>query len=78
MKLVKHMWNIYTHSTTTKLPRFWQEAFEAAYESLASDVPAVRDAAVAEIAKMSLRSYNPDPHPAQSTPVSLQNSLVNY
>ncbi|KAF2324564.1 hypothetical protein GH714_015287 [Hevea brasiliensis] len=66
--LVRHMWDIYTHSSSTKLPRFWQEAFEAAYEALASDVTAIRDAAVSEIAKLSLRSFNPDPLPVQSTP----------
>ncbi|EEF52555.1 uncharacterized protein LOC8288909 [Ricinus communis] len=71
-KLVKHMWDIYTHSTSTKLPHFWQEAFEAAYESLASDVPSVRDAAISEIAKMFLRSFNPDPLPVQSIPNSNQ------
>lgn len=73
--LVRHMWDIYTHSSSTKLPRFWQEAFEAAYEALASDVAAIRDAAVSEIAKLSLRSFNPDPFPVQPTPVSHQNSL---
>ncbi|KAJ9186600.1 hypothetical protein P3X46_002149 [Hevea brasiliensis] len=66
--LVRHMWDIYTHSSSTKLPRFWQEAFEAAYEALASDVTAIRDAAVSEIAKLSLCSFNPDPLPVQSTP----------
>ncbi|OAY50762.1 uncharacterized protein LOC110614951 [Manihot esculenta] len=66
--LVRHMWDIYTHSSSTKLPRFWQEAFEAAYEALASDVAAIRDAAVSEIAKLSLRSFNPDPFPVQPTP----------
>ncbi|XP_037497605.1 uncharacterized protein LOC105633774 isoform X2 [Jatropha curcas] len=69
-KVVRQMWNIYTHGSTTKLPRFWQEAFEAAYEALASDVPAVRSAAVSEIAKLSIRSVNPDPLSVQSTPSS--------
>uniref|UniRef100_A0A5B6ZG74 Uncharacterized protein n=1 Tax=Davidia involucrata TaxID=16924 RepID=A0A5B6ZG74_DAVIN len=66
-KLVRHMWDVYTHSTTIRLPRFWQEAFEAAYQDLTSDVPADRNAAVSEIAKMSLRSVDVDPPPVQST-----------
>ncbi|XP_052202165.1 uncharacterized protein LOC127807952 [Diospyros lotus] len=66
-KLVKHMWNVYTHSTTIRLPSFWLEAFEAAYEDLTNDVPAVRDTAISEIAKMSFRSFHFEPPPVQST-----------
>lgn len=54
-KVVRHMWDVYTHTQLIQLPRFWQEAFEAAYEQLASEDPAVRDPAVTEIAKMSMR-----------------------
>ncbi|KAH1123978.1 hypothetical protein GYH30_013951, partial [Glycine max] len=52
-KVVRHMWDAYsrTHTKSVGLPKFWWEAFEAAYEQLMSDVPAV-----SEIAKMSLRS----------------------
>ena len=52
-KVVKHMWDVYTNSRRIRLPRFWQEAFEATYEELTSDVPGVREAAITEIAKMS-------------------------
>lgn len=61
------MWDVYTNSRRIRLPRFWQEAFEAAYEELTSDVPGVRDDAITEIAKMSVRSVNYDPPPIQST-----------
>ncbi|MED6184645.1 hypothetical protein PIB30_049462 [Stylosanthes scabra] len=55
-KVVRQMWDLYSRShSTRKLPRFWSEAFQAAYEHLVSDVPAIRDAAVSEIAKMSLK-----------------------
>ncbi|PSR99721.1 Protein of unknown function DUF1195 protein [Actinidia chinensis var. chinensis] len=57
-KLVRQMWDVYTHSNTIRLPSFWTEAFKAAYEDLTSDVPGVRDAAVSEIAGMSLRSIS--------------------
>ncbi|GMY28444.1 Sugar transporter, putative [Fagus crenata] len=60
-KVVKQMWDVYTQSKSIRLPKFWQEAFEAAYESLTSDVPGVRDAAVSEIAKMSISSIKLDP-----------------
>ncbi|GAB2224872.1 hypothetical protein Droror1_Dr00005650 [Drosera rotundifolia] len=54
-KVVRHLWNVYTLAAgSIRLPRFWQQAFEAAYENLISDVEAVRDAAVEEIARMSL------------------------
>lgn len=53
-KMVKHMWDVYAQSRSGGVPRFWQEAFEAAYENLVSDVPGVRDSAFSEIAKMSL------------------------
>ncbi|OMO84349.1 hypothetical protein COLO4_22102 [Corchorus olitorius] len=68
-KVVKHMWDVYTNSRRIRLPRFWQEAFEAAYEELTSDVPGVREAAITEIAKMSVRSVDLDPPPIQSTNV---------
>ncbi|XP_028757706.1 uncharacterized protein LOC114716812 [Neltuma alba] len=57
-KTVRRMWDVYTHSAASRLPRFWSEAFEAAYEQLASEVRGVREAAVSEIAKMSLRLSN--------------------
>ena len=66
-KVVKHMWDVYTNSRRIRLPRFWQEAFESAYEELTSDVPGVREAAITEIAKMSVRSVDLDPPPIQST-----------
>ncbi|KAL5777980.1 hypothetical protein ACOSP7_010906 [Xanthoceras sorbifolium] len=66
-KVVRRMWDVYTHSASVVLPRFWQEAFEAAYESLTSDVPGVREVAVSEIAKMSMRSFILDPLPVPST-----------
>ncbi|KAF8406418.1 hypothetical protein HHK36_008505 [Tetracentron sinense] len=66
-KVVKHMWDVYTHSRRIRLPRFWQEAFEAAYEDLASDAHGVRETAVSEIAKMSMRSVDLEPPPIQST-----------
>ncbi|KAB2057858.1 Protein FAM75A4 [Gossypium arboreum] len=66
-KVVKHMWDVYTNSRRIRLPRFWQEAFEAAYEELTSDVPGVREDAVSEIAKMSIRSVDLDPLPVQPT-----------
>lgn len=53
-KLVRHMWDVYTQSKNVRLPLFWQEAFEAAYEDLTSEDSNVRDAAISEIAKMSL------------------------
>ncbi|KAL4296956.1 hypothetical protein GQ457_12G019410 [Hibiscus cannabinus] len=54
------MWEVYTHSKRARLPRFWVEAFEAAYENLSSDVAAVGDYAISEIAKLSMRSLNLD------------------
>jgi hypothetical protein len=64
--VVRHMWGVYTQSKSMRLPKFWQEAFEAAYEHLTSDVLGVRDAAVSEIAKMSMRSISLDPLPSHS------------
>nr|GMC94968.1 Aldehyde dehydrogenase [Ipomoea batatas] len=57
-KMVKHMWDVYTNSRRIRLPKFWQQAFEAAYEDLTSDEPEVREAAISEIAKMSIRSIH--------------------
>ncbi|GKB37120.1 DUF1195 domain-containing protein, partial [Tanacetum coccineum] len=57
-KMVRKFWNVYTHSKTTKLSRFWQAAFEAAYKHLAIDVARSRDAAISEIARMSLVSVD--------------------
>ncbi|XAR61779.1 hypothetical protein NMG60_11016294 [Bertholletia excelsa] len=69
-KLVRHMWDVYTHSATIRLPRFWLRAFEAAYEDLISDVAAVRSAAMSEIAKMSLRSVTVYPPPVVQSSIT--------
>ncbi|KAL3734139.1 hypothetical protein ACJRO7_023483 [Eucalyptus globulus] len=70
-KVVRHMWDVYTQSKSSRLPKFWQDAFQAGYEFLTSDVPGVRDVAVSEIAKMSLRSFTfSDPLAAHSRSVS--------
>ncbi|KAH7859726.1 hypothetical protein Vadar_004727 [Vaccinium darrowii] len=66
-KVVKHMWDVYTNNRRIRLPRFWQEAFEAAYEDLTSDVPVVANAAISEIAKMSLRTIDLEPPPLRSS-----------
>ncbi|XP_022768952.1 uncharacterized protein LOC111312698 isoform X2 [Durio zibethinus] len=65
-KVVRKMWDVYTHSASARLPRFWLEAFEAAYEYLSSDVPGVRETAMSEIAKLSMPSLNLDSASAQS------------
>ncbi|XP_071735274.1 uncharacterized protein [Rutidosis leptorrhynchoides] len=75
-KVVKHMWDVYVNSRRIKLPRFWQEAFVAAYEDLTSDAPQVREAAISEIAKMSLHSFEIDPPPVRST--SLQELSLRH
>ncbi|KAJ3698010.1 hypothetical protein LUZ61_001715 [Rhynchospora tenuis] len=62
-KLVRHMWDAYMHSERGPLPSFWQEAFQAAYEDLSGDDEQVRQAAISEIARMSLRMLNLDPPP---------------
>ncbi|KAL6878175.1 hypothetical protein ACP4OV_012345 [Aristida adscensionis] len=57
-KLVGRMWDMYTRTgDEVPLPRFWQEAFEAAYEELAGDDVQVRDAAISEIARMSAHRF---------------------
>jgi hypothetical protein len=54
-KLVRRMWDVYTRTGDhVRLPRFWQEAFEAAYEELAGDDTQATDAAISEIARMSV------------------------
>ncbi|KAH9300610.1 hypothetical protein KI387_012193, partial [Taxus chinensis] len=62
-KVVRHMWDIYIHNPRLKLTSFWQEAFQAAYEELESEDPGVRESAISEIAKMSLRLVEMDPLP---------------
>ncbi|KAG8494217.1 hypothetical protein CXB51_011458 [Gossypium anomalum] len=70
-KVVRKMWDVYTHSASVRLPRFWLEAFEAAYEYLSSDVPGVRDTAMSEIAKLSMRSLNLDSPSLRSKSISV-------
>ncbi|CAH2036836.1 unnamed protein product [Thlaspi arvense] len=65
-KVVRRMWDVYGRSGGVRVPRFWREAFEAAYEFLVSDSAAVRNGAVSDIAKLSLvRSLKPDSTQAQ-------------
>nr|XP_009787249.1 PREDICTED: uncharacterized protein LOC104235226 [Nicotiana sylvestris] len=68
-KLVKHMWDVYTNTPRIRLPKFWQEAFEAAYEELTSDLADIREAAISEISKMSLRFVHMEPPPLRSLAV---------
>ncbi|KAL1815474.1 uncharacterized protein LOC108220655 [Daucus carota subsp. sativus] len=63
-KVVKHMWDVYTNSRRIRIPRFWQEAFEAAYEELTSDIAEVREAAISEIANMSMNFVNLETPPS--------------
>lgn len=58
-KVVRRMWDVYRSSG--RLPRFWQQAFEAAYQELAGDDS--RDAAIAEIARLSMRMADLHPPP---------------
>lgn len=76
-KVVKHMWDVYTNSHRIRIPRFWQEAFEAAYEELTSDVTEIRDAAISEIANMSMNSINLDSPPSVSYFPFLANISMN-
>lgn len=64
--MVKHMWDVYTNSRRIRIPRFWQEAFEAAYEELTSDIAEVREAAISEIANMSMNFVNLETPPSVS------------
>ncbi|XP_010529511.1 PREDICTED: uncharacterized protein LOC104806349 [Tarenaya hassleriana] len=62
-KVVRKMWDVYTRAAGSRLPRFWREAFEAAYEFLVSDSPEIRNAAVSDIAKLSLTYHSVNPKP---------------
>ncbi|XWS25744.1 hypothetical protein CRYUN_Cryun27aG0094100 [Craigia yunnanensis] len=77
-KVVRKIWDVYTHSASVRLPRFWLEAFEAAYEYLSSDVPGVRDTAISEIAKLSMRSENLDSSSAQSEDFQLKFEIYRF
>lgn len=68
-KLVNHMWDVYTNSPRIRLLKFWQEAFEAAYEELNSDIAEVREAAISEISKMSIRFVRTELPPLRSTAI---------
>lgn len=76
--MVKHIWDVYTSSHRITLPKFWQEAFEAAYEDLISDVSNVRDAAISEIAKMSIRYIHVEPPPLHSSVSVLLSSRFQF
>ena len=70
-KVVRHMWDVYTSSNRRiRLAKFWEDAFKSAYEYMNSDVLGVREAAVSEIAKMSLRSIRLEPPPTAHSLVS--------
>lgn len=77
-KLVNHMWDVYTNSPRIRILKFWQEAFEAAYEELNSDVAEVREAAISEISKMSIQFVNIDLPPLRSMVSSLSVFQSSY
>lgn len=60
-KLARHMWDKYRQNPKYKLNSFWQVAFEAAFEEMDSESPAVKQAAVTEIAKLSTQFFDVDP-----------------
>ncbi|XP_010533258.1 PREDICTED: uncharacterized protein LOC104809062 [Tarenaya hassleriana] len=72
-KVVRMMWDVYARGAgrggRVMLPRFWREAFDAAYECLVNDSPEARNAAVSDIAKLSLtlHSFKLEPLSAQSS-----------
>ncbi|KAG0458447.1 hypothetical protein HPP92_023604 [Vanilla planifolia] len=75
-KVVRHMWDVYTHGRRMLLPRFWQEVFAAAYEELSSDLEWVRVSAITEIARMTLMTGNLEPPPTSHPKISeAENSL---
>ncbi|XP_051114425.1 uncharacterized protein LOC127240045 [Andrographis paniculata] len=77
-KLVRHMWDVYANNQRARLGGFWQEAFVAAFEDLTSEVPEIREAAIAEIARMSTRYLMLDlPSQHSSLSLSLQNLHLN-
>ncbi|XP_074571960.1 uncharacterized protein LOC141828431 [Curcuma longa] len=65
-KVVRRMWDVYRSSG--RLPKFWQQAFGAAYQELAGDDS--RDTAIAEIARLSMRmaDLHPPPQPTIKNP----------
>lgn len=77
-KLVRHMWDVYTsHGRRIGLAKFWEDAFKSAYEDMTSEVPGVQEAAVSEIAKMSLRSIRLESPPSSNSMVSSV-ALLDY
>lgn len=74
MKFVKQMWDVYTSDNKgIRLSKFWQQAFEAAYERMSNDgvddpeAAKAQEAAISEIARMSVISRIPfDAQPANS------------
>ncbi|CAI9766955.1 unnamed protein product [Fraxinus pennsylvanica] len=61
--LVKHLWGVHMNSRRIRLPGFWQDAFVAAHEDLTSEFPEVREAAISEIAGMSVGYIELEPPP---------------
>ncbi|KAL8118001.1 uncharacterized protein LOC141723492 [Apium graveolens] len=74
-KMVNHMWDLYTNNRRIKIPRFWQDAFEAGYEDLISDVVQVREAAISQIAKMSMHSIQLDLPPPSAQDLTLKQEV---
>ena len=48
------MWDVYANGKKVQLPRFWHDAFDSAYEEMVSEDPEERNAAVKDIARMSI------------------------
>lgn len=76
-KVVSKMWEVYSHNRQIRLPAFWRVAFEAAYEELASDASQIREAAISEIARMSMqRSLDLENNPGDSKVMDFVISLL--
>ncbi|KAJ7556672.1 hypothetical protein O6H91_05G093100 [Diphasiastrum complanatum] len=59
-KIVRHAWDRYVYNPRARLGNFWYDAFEAAYEDLDTDDNATKDAAIREIARLSLLAFEVD------------------
>eukprot|EP00249_Psilotum_nudum_P013136 c24171_g1_i1 orf=945-1433(-) len=76
-KIVSQMWEKYQRNPRLKLSSFWQDAFEAGYEELESEIPTIRQMAIAEIARLSAYAFDLVPQ-TYKLPQSFDRSLHSH
>eukprot|EP00246_Nothoceros_aenigmaticus_P007300 TRINITY_DN2099_c0_g1_i1.p2 TRINITY_DN2099_c0_g1~~TRINITY_DN2099_c0_g1_i1.p2 ORF type:complete len:188 (-),score=32.73 TRINITY_DN2099_c0_g1_i1:672-1235(-) len=74
--IVLWVWDAYVNDPSRKMSNFWHDAFEAAFEEMESEDQAVKNAAVEEIARLTVNVFDLDDESDKPNPRLFTADLV--